>query len=200
LCRYWPRRRGGRTAQRFLLGWIVGLAVVGTVLLLVANRSDASNAGAPAVWVSLLKLVLGLLLLVLALKYWRGRPRGDEEPKQPAWLQTIDTFSPAKSAGMAVLLSLNPKNLILTFGATAEVAQTGASPGAQAAALVVFILIATLGVAVPNAIYFLMGDRATTILDGIQQWMARENATIVSVLCLIIGAKLIGDAISALAT
>jgi hypothetical protein len=29
--------------------------------------------------------------------------------------------------------------------------------------------------------------------------MARENATIMAVICLIIGAKLIGDAISALA-
>ena len=31
-------------------------------------------------------------------------------------------------------------------------------------------------------------------------WMARENATIMAVLCLIIGAKLIGDAISGLAS
>jgi hypothetical protein len=30
--------------------------------------------------------------------------------------------------------------------------------------------------------------------------MARENATIMTVICLIIGAKLIGDAISALAS
>ena len=49
-------------------------------------------------------------------------------------------------------------------------------------------------------IYFLMGDRATKILSGLHDWMARENATIMAVICLIIGAKLIGDAISALAS
>lgn len=66
--------------------------------------------------------------------------------------------------------------------------------------LTVFIIIATLGVGAPIAVYFLMGDRATKILDELHDWMARENATIMAVLCLIIGATLIGDAITALAS
>lgn len=45
-----------------------------------------------------------------------------------------------------------------------------------------------------------MGDRATKILGELHDWMARENATIMAVICLIIGAKLIGDAITALAS
>jgi Sap, sulfolipid-1-addressing protein len=62
----------------------------------------------------------------------------------------------------------------------------------------VFIVIATLGVGAPVAIYYLAGSRATKILGGLHGWMARENATIMAVVCLIIGAKLIADAISAL--
>ena len=50
------------------------------------------------------------------------------------------------------------------------------------------------------AIYFGMGDRATKILAELHDWMARENATIMAVICLIIGAKLIGDAITGLAS
>jgi hypothetical protein len=46
----------------------------------------------------------------------------------------------------------------------------------------------------------MMGDRATKILGELHDWMARENATIIAVICLIIGVKLIGDAISALET
>ena len=42
-----------------------------------------------------------------------------------------------------------------------------------------------------------MGDRATRILDELHDWMVRENATMIAVICLIIGAKLIGDAITA---
>ncbi len=61
-------------------------------------------------------------------------------------------------------------------------------------------MIATLGVGAPVAIYFLMGDHASKILGELHDWMVRENATIMAVICLIIGAKLIGDAITALAS
>jgi len=100
---------------------------------------------------------------------------------------------------MAVLLAdVNPKNLLLGVGAGAAIAQTGANAGSQAVALAVFVAIATLGVAAPVAIYYLMGDRAPTLLNDLHDWMARENATIMAVICLIIGTKLIGDAISSL--
>ena len=120
-------------------------------------------------------------------------------PQLPGWMKTIDTFTPARSTAMGVALSaINPKNLLLTVGAAAAIAQTGASASSQAVALAVFIVIATLGVGAPVVIYFVMGDRGGNILGGLHDWMARENATIMAVICLIIGAKLIGDAITAL--
>ncbi len=193
--------RGRSNGPAFLVGWILGLAAVGTIALLISNGASASSAGGPATWVSILKLVLGVLLVALAVRQYRGRPRGDAEPELPAWMQTIDTFTPARSAGMAVLLSaINPKNLLLTVGAAAAVAQTGVSTADQAIALAVFVVLGTVGVGAPIAIYFLMGKRATKILAELHDWMARENATIMAVLCLIIGAKLIGDAITALAS
>ena len=66
--------------------------------------------------------------------------------------------------------------------------------------MAVFIVLATVGVGAPVAIYYLIGDRATKILAEMHDWMARENTTIMAVICLIIGAKLIGDAITALAS
>jgi hypothetical protein len=52
----------------------------------------------------------------------------------------------------------------------------------------------------PVAIYYLSGERATTSLSELCDWMARENATMMALICLIIGAKLIGDAIIGLAS
>ena len=192
--------KGRANGLAFLIGWVVGIAVLGTIVLLVAGGASASTHGSPATWVSIVKIVLGVLLLLLAAKQWRGRPRGETQPELPGWMKSIDTFTPAKSAGMAVVLSaVNPKNLILVVGAAAAIAQTGADAAGQAVALAVFIVLATLGVGAPVAIYYLMGDRATKILADLHDWMARENATIMAVICLIIGAKLIGDAIVALA-
>jgi len=193
--------KGRVNGPAFLAGWIIGLAAAGTIVLLISSGASASSNGAPATWVSILKIVLGLLLLLVAVKQWHGRPRGGAEPGLPAWMKTIDTFTPVKSAGIALLLSaINPKNLLLTVGAAAAIAQTGSSTIDQAVALAVFVLLGTLGVGAPVAIDYLMGDEATKILGDLHDWMARENATIMAVICLIIGAKLIGDAITALAS
>ena len=193
-----PTGRGNGLA--FLAGWVLGIAVLGTFVLLVASGASASKHGTPATWVSILKLVLGALLLLLAVRQWRGRPRGDGQPELPAWMQKIDTFTAVRSAGIGVALAaVNPKNLLLVVGAAAAIAQTGASTGSQAIALLVFIILATLGVGAPVGIYYLTGERATRILGELHDWMARENSTIMAVICLIIGAKLIGDAVSALA-
>lgn len=193
-----PRARSNGPA--FILGWIVGLAVAGTIVLLVSSGADASEQGQPADWVNVLKLVLGVLVLLVAIRQWRGRPSAGEQAEMPKWMHTIDAFKPAKAAAFGVLLSaVNPKNLLLAVGAAAAIAQTGASASAQAAALAVFVLIATLGVGAPVALYFALGERSKHTLDDLKSWMGDHNAAIMTVLCLIIGAKLIGDAISGLA-
>ncbi len=192
-----PRARSNGPA--FIAGWLAGLTVVGTIVLLASSGADASESGEPAEWLSVLKLVLGALLLLVALRQWRGRPRGDADGALPGWMRTIDRFTPQRAAAMGVALSaINPKNLLLTVGAAAAIAQTGAGTGQQAVALAVFILLGTLGPGLPVAIYFLMGERAAHMLDDLKNWMGHNNAAIMTVLCLVIGAKLIGDGISAL--
>jgi threonine/homoserine/homoserine lactone efflux protein len=183
----------------FILGWLLGLAIVGAFVLLVADPANANDDGEPATWVDILKLVLGLLLVRIALEQWRGRPHHGEEPSTPKWMGAIEQFSPAKALGAgAVLAGANPKNLLLAVAAAAAIAQTGIPGGEQAVAYAVFAIIGTIGVAAPVVIYFAMGDRAGPILDSLKAWMAAHNAVIMAVLCLVIGAKLVGDGIAGL--
>jgi threonine/homoserine/homoserine lactone efflux protein len=192
-----PRARANGPA--FLFGWLAGLSLVGAVVLLVSGGADASTDDGPATWVSALKLVLGAGALLLALKQWRGRPRGDDEPSLPKWMQAIDGFSPAKAFGLAVVLSaVNPKNLLLTVAAAAAIAATGVSAGQQAISLVIFVVIGTLGPGAPVVIYLTLGERSRALLDELKSWMAGNNAVILAVLMLVIGAKLIGDGIAGL--
>jgi threonine/homoserine/homoserine lactone efflux protein len=189
-----PRARSNGPA--FVVGWLLGLSIVGAIVLLVAP--DATNdSGGPATWVSTLKLVLGVLLLLLALKEWRDRPHAGEEAPTPKWMGAIDVFTAPKALGAgAVLSGANPKNLLLAVGAAASIVQTGISGGEQAIAYAVFVVLATVGVAIPVVIYFALGDRAGAILNRLKTWMAKNNALIMAVLLLVIGVKLIGDAIS----
>ncbi|HEY1716277.1 MAG TPA: GAP family protein [Solirubrobacteraceae bacterium] len=192
--------RGRVNGPAFLLGWVAGLAILGTVVLLVSSGADASSNGAPATWVSVLKLVLGAAGLLGAAAQWRGRPKGDAPPALPKWMSAIDQLGAGKALGMGALLSsLNPKNLLITVGAAAGIAQTGISAGEQAVALAIFVLIASLGVGAPVAIFFLMGERAAKLLAEMKDWMGAHNAAIMAVLFLVLGTKLIGDGISGLA-
>jgi len=183
----------------FVIGWLVGLAIVGAIVLSIAGPSNASDQGDPADWVGILQLVLGVLLLLVAIKEFRGRPRKGEDATMPKWMGAIDAFTPVKAFGMGALLSgLNPKNLLLAVAAGAAIAQTGIPGGEQAVAYGVFALLGTVGVAIPVVIFFAMGDRAGAMLEDLKNWMAHNNAVIMCVLMLVIGAKLIGDGISAL--
>ena len=192
-----PRARANGPA--FVLGWLLGLGVVGAIVLAVAGPANASSSGAPATWVSWLKIILGAGLLLIAVRQFRGRPHGEDQAPLPKWMGAIENFKPAAALGTGALLAgANPKNLILAVAGAAAIAQTGIAGAQQAIAYLVFAVIATIGVGAPVVIYFAMGERSQELLGKLKNWMGQHNAVIMSVLCLIIGAKLIGDAISAL--
>ncbi len=192
-----PRARSNGPA--FALGWVAGLTVVGGILLAFASGNADDDGGEPATWVSVVKLLIGVAFVLLAARTWRGRPKAGEQADLPKWMQAIDQFTPAKSLGAGFFLSgINPKNLALTIAAAAAIAQLGLSGGDEAVALAVFVLVGSVSILAPVAVYFLMGARAATILDGLKRWMGAHNAAIMTVLLLVLGAKLIGDAIGGL--
>jgi threonine/homoserine/homoserine lactone efflux protein len=189
--------RGRAKGLAFVLAWCFGLAAVGAIVLLLAGGADASDEGEPATWVDVVLLILGLLLFAMAVKQWRGRPNEGEETPTPGWMRTIDGFTTAKACGAGFALSaINPKNVLLAVAASAEIAEVGLPAGQQIAVLLVFVLIASVGVLTPFVLSLALGDRSREPLDRLRLWMARHNAVIMAVLFVLIGAKLIGDAIS----
>ena len=57
---------------------MAGLAIVGTVVLLVESGSAAEDSGEPATWASLVKLGIGVLFALLVLE--QCRPGSPAEP------------------------------------------------------------------------------------------------------------------------
>jgi threonine/homoserine/homoserine lactone efflux protein len=191
--------RGRVNGPSFLVGWWAGIAIVGTVVLVVAGSAGTGSSAQPATWVGTLQLILGILLLLVAVRQWRGRPREGEESPQPKWMGALDRFGPLKAAGAGLLLSaVNPKNLLLVVAGATAIAQAGLSGGGEAVALVIFILIASIGVGAPVVLYFAAGKNSRQRLDSLKGWMARNNSIIMAVLLLVIGVKLLGNGISTL--
>jgi threonine/homoserine/homoserine lactone efflux protein len=183
----------------FVLGWLLGLVVVGAVVLAVLGPSGAGGSGQRTRWVSWVMIVLGVLLLVAAVRQLRGRARGGAEAPLPAWMGAIDRLNPAVVLGGGVVLGgVRPKSLLLVVGGAAAIAQTGIGGSQQAIAYAVFAVIATIGVAVPVVIYFAMGTRSAELLGRLKDWMRRNNAVILAVVLVVIGVTLIGDGIGGL--
>jgi len=192
-----PQARANGPA--FVLGWLIGLGVVGALVLALAGPGGASEQGQPAVWVSWLKVVLGLGLLLVAARQFRGRPHEGEEATLPRSMGAIDRFTPGKAlGGGAVLAGANPKNLLLAVGAATAIAETGIGGGQQAIAYAVFAVIGSVGVGAPVLLYFAMGKRSAELLGRLKDWMSHNNAVIMAVLCLVIAMKLVGDGLSGL--
>jgi Sap, sulfolipid-1-addressing protein len=189
---------GHATAALFALSWATSLAVVGTVALLLADGAGASEGGGPADWVGVVQVVLAVLLLGVAASQWSGRRRDGAASEMPRWMRKVDGLSTTQAVAMAVfLVALKPKNLLLTIGASIAIAGVGVAPGAQAGALIVFVALGSLAPAAPLVLSLLMRERASAALLRVRDWMVRENAMIIAVLCSIFAAKLLGDALGA---
>jgi threonine/homoserine/homoserine lactone efflux protein len=191
-----PRARSNGPA--FAVGWVLGLVVVSVIVLAAASGADDPDSGA-STSADTVKLVLGLVFLVMALRQWRGRPREGEEPTMPKWMSALDEFGAGKSFGLgAVLSGVNPKNLALTLAAAASIAQARLDGAESAAAVAVFVVLASLTVAGPVIFFLLAGDAASKPLASIKAFMSEHNAVIMMVVLLVLGAKLLGTGISGL--
>ncbi len=177
----------------FLVGWVLSLAVVSTVIYLVSHDGNVATSSTAADSVSWGKIVLGVALLALARRNWRKRPAAGEEPEMPKWLSTVESLSPVKAFGLAVVLAaVNPKNLILTAGAAAGLAQvSGLSTTDAVVSIAVFVVIASLTIAGPVLYSLFGGERARTTLDSAKTWLTTHNAAVMAVLFLVFGVDLI---------
>ena len=192
-----PRARSNGLA--FLAGWAAGLAAVGALTLLLASTQGVEQGGTPARWTLALKLLLGAGLLFLAYRAFEKRPREGEEPSLPAWMRAVDSFTAPRALGLAALLSgVNPKNLLLTVSAMTGVALAGLPTGQSIVLLVVFVLVSSLGVAVPVAYALLGGESARATLDGWKAWLVAHNSVVMAVVLLVLGVKIFFEALAGL--
>lgn len=190
-----PRARV--TSVGFLLGWITGIVVAVTVFTLLASVMPSGGADEPQPIKGGLQLALGVLLMLLALRQWRGRPRAGQEPALPKWMQAIDKITFPVAIGLGFLLSaVNPKNLLLAAGAGVEIGSAGLEFGAILAAIAVFTAIAASTVLVPVVGYLIAADRLRGPLDALRGWLANENAVIMAILLTVLGVVLIGKGIA----
>lgn len=183
------------TSIGFFLGWVTGIVAAVTIFTLLSSlipeeSDDAKPFGGT------LKIVLGVLLLVMAFRQWRSRPAAGADPPLPKWMSSIDTLTAGKAFGLGALLSgVNPKNLLLSAGAGLIIGPAGLSAGNVVVVILVFTVIAAITVALPVIAYLVAPARMGGPLDRLRTWLVHNNATIMSVLLLVLGVVVIGKGV-----
>lgn len=186
-----PKARS--TSIGFLLGWVLGIVVAVVVFTLLSAILPTDDPSVTHPIVGIVQLVLGVLLLLLAVRRWRGRPKKGDSPKLPGWMSAIDAMTAWRAFILAFLLAaVNPKNLMMAVSAGLTVG-AGALPAWQTViAIVVFVVIAGCTVMGPVLAYLAAAERMRGPLDGLRDWLTHNNAIIMSVLLLVLGVTVIG--------
>jgi hypothetical protein len=182
--------RARTNAPAFLLGWMAGILTIGLVVSLMPGLLTAR--GEPTQLSGLTRVALGIALLLLAVRQWRQRPEPDAAVDVPPLLARLDSIGVMQSSITGFLLSaIHPKNLILDAAGAAAIDASMLDSATQYTALVIFTLIASVGIIIPIAAYFIAKRRVGTLLGRWKDWLIRNNIQVMIVLLLILGALLI---------
>ena len=84
-----PRPRP--TGLAFLVGWLIGLAVLTTIFLEVSSLAGGLGNKPPG-WASWLRIVVGAALIVFGIYRWLTRKRSAHTP---GWMKSLSTITPA---------------------------------------------------------------------------------------------------------
>ena len=186
-----PRARS--TSLGFLIGWVAGIVVAVVVFVVVSSVLPDQDDSGSAPIAGVIKIVLGVLLLLVAVRQWRGRPTAGQAAALPKWMSAIDSMTFGKALGLGFLLSaVNPKNLLMAASAGVLIGGAGLATRQVAVVVIVFTVIAASTVLVPVVAYLAASDRMAGPLQSLRGWLGDHNAAIMAVLLLVIGVSMIG--------
>ena len=178
--------RAAAAGGLFLVGWLLGLAATVTAFTLLAAVVEV-NEGTPT-WAAWGRVAIGVTLVVLGIRRWVQR-RIPAPP--PAWMSSLADVTPGKAFGFALLLAVaNPKVLLLTAAAGLSIGAAELTAGQTATAIGIFTVVAALGVLIPVVLYLILGERMLAPLSRSRDWLERNNAAVMAVVFVLIGAGL----------
>jgi Sap, sulfolipid-1-addressing protein len=186
-----PSRRGAVKGAAFTFGWLVSLGAVVTITVLATGDNPPKPATAPTLASLAVKIVLGVVLVVIAVRHIRARNKPKPPKNPPKWQEHVDSMSPWFALALAPTL----QPWVLIGAGAATVVQAKLSSWESFLALFLYCVLASstylsmelYAVFRPSQSQALMGRFRTRINDHTDQ--------VIIVGSLLIGFWLIGDSI-----
>lgn len=181
-----------RSALPFLIGWVLGILVVVTVFTLIAQVvPTARTQRQPDVAIAVLETLIGIVVVVLSVFAFR-RSRKHPEPTMPDPLKARRTLGPWEALGLAFVLNLRPKGLLLAIAAGLSIRADATSLTDAVVAIVVYTVIGASTVAVPIVATLVAPTRMEPKLVDAQEWLTRNGGLLTSLILFFIGVVVIG--------
>jgi threonine/homoserine/homoserine lactone efflux protein len=180
--------KGTRKGLAFILGWLACLVVVIAAVVLTTSGHPPKPQTAPSTAVLAVKLALGVLLILLAIRQRRrmGRPR-----KPPSWMAGLDRLSLWSAAGIAVFLQ--PWALVAAGAAT--VVQAKLSTAGDYVTLLLFCVVGTSSFLYLELYAAFAPAAAGARLDRLREWLDTHRDQVIIVIFLLLGFWLAGKSI-----
>jgi len=181
-------RNGIWKGLAFILGWLACLVAVIAAVIVATGNNPPKPQTVPSDAALAVKLAVGVVLILLAVRERRrrGRPR-----KPPAWMDRLDRLSLWAAAGLAAFLQ--PWTLVAAGAAT--VLEAKLSTSGSVLALIIFCLLATSSYLYLELYAVLRPVRAGARLDRLRIWLDTHQDQVIILICLLIGSWLVGNSI-----
>jgi hypothetical protein len=180
-----PRLNGAS----FLLGWAMGIALPAIAVMMLAINKGIESDGPPSQLTSVLRIFGGVILMGIAIRNWTQRHKPDKESSKPMLLRLVDAITPWKAWVIGFLFAdvTNPKNMALTIAGCIEITSSRVSLFETSFLLIMFVLVASVGVASPVMLYLLGGEASRSTIGAWKQWLMLHKKTIMALLFIIFG-------------
>ena len=178
-----PSQRGVRKGAAFVFGWLVSLAIVVTVTVLATGDNPPKPNTVPSLASLAVKIAIGVVLVVIAVRHRRrmGRPKSPKKP--PKWQASVDSMSPWFAMGLAP--ALQPWGLIAAGAATVTEAKL-ASAGSFLA-LSFFCVLASSSYLAMEVYADVRPGQSHAFLAGFRTWIDAHTDQVIIWGSLILG-------------
>jgi len=188
-----PRPRP--TGLAFLGGWLFGLAALTALFVAGSGVLGQFHKSSPPTWASWLRVVLGTALIVFGIYQWLTRHGHTESPK---WMRSFETISPRRAAITGLVLVVIRVEVLLMCLAAGLAIGTSQLMVSKTLNVVFFVVVSASTVAIPILAYAAAGERLDEPLARLKDWMEKNNAALLAVILLLIGALVLHNGIHGL--
>jgi len=191
--------QGHAKGLAYLAGWLIGLMTLVFAMVLLVNSVSYRRFATSNDFTSWLMLLIGLTLLLMAYIQWRRRPSADAKIIPFEWLRAIPRTTSFMALGAGLFFGLfNMKNLLLMAATALIIGEANMPVNNSMVVILLFVAIATAGIAAPVAISFVPSEQSNTTLAEWESGLSNHNLTITCIVLVVIAVQMLGLSLGSL--